>query len=121
MIRIDANGTVAVEGQTFEFDIGQIRTKISLEEVRDLIQGFEGINFFSLNDQYRDQAEGCRAATTASIAAFTSLTISLTLDGRSKSVTFYPYGCLEKDGSPRPRRLVALEHHLKEVIDLRKR
>jgi hypothetical protein len=48
-------------------------------------------------------------------------TTALTLNGYSKSVTRYPYECLENDGSPYPRDLVALEKQIEEVINLHKR
>jgi len=41
LITITADGSVAVEGQTFDFDIGRIKMKISAAEVKSLIRGFE--------------------------------------------------------------------------------
>jgi hypothetical protein len=50
LITIAADGTVAVEGQTFDFDIGRIKMKISPVEVKSLVGQFEQIGYFSLKD-----------------------------------------------------------------------
>ena len=120
LITITADGSVAVEGQTFDFDIGRIKMKISAAEVKSLIRGFEQIGYLSLKDQYRGREDEC-SDDGWTHCTLIIITTSLTLKGASKSVTRYPYECLEKDGSSYPRALVALEQQIKEVIDLKKR
>jgi hypothetical protein len=119
LIRILSDGTVLVEGQTFDFDIGRIKMRIGREEVRNLIDGFERINFFSLRDGYRDKADGCWDGGRTHCVLIMR-TITLTLNGRTKSVTRYPYECLEKDGSSRPHELVALEKQIEDAVDLKR-
>jgi len=59
VIRVISNGNVNVEGQTFDFDIGRIKMKISRAEMNELIEGVERINYFALRDVYRNRADGC--------------------------------------------------------------
>jgi len=49
------------------------------------------------------------------IATLVNLSLLIALTGNGNIET------LEEDGSPYPRKLVALEQHLRAVIDLRKR
>jgi len=119
LIKIVADGTVYVEGVSFDFDLARLKMKISIEDVKRLVQAFEQINYFYLNDRYFDSADGCPRAGIA--CTFIAITTSLTLNGKSKSVTRLPYECLEKDGSPYPRQLVALEKLIEETVDLKRR
>jgi hypothetical protein len=119
LIKIFADGTVAVEGVAFDFDLARLKMRVSVEEVENLLRAFERINYFSLNDRYFDKADGCRKTRT--VCTFIAITTSLTLNGRSKSVKRLPYECQEEDGSPYPRELVALENQFEETVDLRRR
>ncbi len=119
LIRILSDGTVLVEGQTFDFDIGRIKMRISPEEMKKLIDGFDRINFFYLNDRYYDRTDGCLHIGTA--CTFIAITTSATLNGKSKSITRLPYECLENDCSPYPRELVALEKEIEGAVDLKRR
>jgi hypothetical protein len=94
---------------------------MSSEQVRNLIDGFDQIDFFSLKDRYRDQADGCSRSAETHFEVEIFQTTSLMVNGKSKSVTRYPYQCLEEDRSPYPRDLVALEQQIENVINLRKR
>jgi hypothetical protein len=96
--------------------------RIGSEEVKKLMDEFERINFFSLRDGYRDRADGCwNDGRVYEVLSLTMRSVTLTLNGRTKSVTRYPYVCLESDGSPRPRELVALEKQIEEAVDLKRR
>jgi hypothetical protein len=119
VIKIGANGIVNVEGESFDFDIGRIKMSISEEEVKDLLKEFERISYFSLRDRYYDKTDGCPRKGTS--CTFIAITTSLTLNGKSKSVTRLPYECLAADGSSYPRELVALERRIEQTIDLRRR
>jgi hypothetical protein len=122
LIRILSDGAVLVEGQTFDFDIGRIKMRIGPEEVKKLIDGFGRIEFFSLNDRYYDETDGClRTETGCRLIANTTKFLTFTLNGKSKSITHLPYGCLENDGSSYPRSLVALEKQIEDTIDLQRR
>ena len=120
MVRIRTNGVVTIEGQTFDFDIGRIKLKISEEQLQALITDFQRINYFSLRDRYRDQTDGCPATGTCTIA-LTTLTTSFSFNGKSKSVTQSPYGCFEYDRLPYPRELTNLVKRIEEVVDLKRR
>ena len=119
LIKVFADGTVAVEGVTFDFDLARIKMKVSVEEVKNLLRAVERINYFSLNDHYFDKADGCRETRT--VCTFIAITTSVTLNGKSKSVKRLPYECLEEDGSPYPRDLVAVEKLIEETVDLKRR
>jgi hypothetical protein len=119
-IIIVADGQVLVDGQTFDFDIAAIEMRISQEQLRSLIDGFDRIDFFSLKDRYRDETDGCSTDGRVHEVAIMQTT-SFMLNGKSKSVTRYPYECLERDGSPYPRDLVALEQQIENMVNLRRR
>jgi len=119
LIKIFADGRIAVEGEAFDFDLARIKMRVSVQEVENLLRAFERINYFSLNDRYFDQADGCPQTATA--CTFIATTTSLTLNGRSKSVTRLPYECVEEDGSSYPRELVAVEKLIEETVDLKRR
>jgi hypothetical protein len=119
LIKIVADGTVSVEGVAFDFDLVRLKMRVSAEEVKNLLRAFELINYFSLNDRYYDKADGCRRSGTA--CTFIAITTSLTLNGKTKSVTRLPYECLEEDGSPFPHELVALEKLIEQTVDLKRR
>jgi hypothetical protein len=116
-IKIVADGTVYVEGMSFDFDLARLKLRISIEEVKNLLHAFERINYFSLNDRYHDKEDGCQR--TRAVCTFIAITTSLTLNGKSKSVTRLPYQCLEEDGSSYPRQLVAIEKQIEETVDLK--
>jgi len=119
LIKIFADGTVAVEGVAFDFDLAPLKMKVSVDEVKNLLHAFERVNYFSLHDRIFDKADGC--PRTASSPTFIAVTTSLTLNGKSKSVTRLPYMCVEEDGSPYPRELVAVEKLFEETVDLKRR
>jgi hypothetical protein len=119
LIKVTADGTVACEGQTFDFDIARLKTRVDAEELKKLICEFERINYFSLKDRYRDEADGCPELGFPEVDNIIST--SITLNGRSKSVTHYSYSCRDRDGFGFPRELVALEKSIKNVADLKER
>src|SRR6185369_3259437 len=93
LIRITADGTVIVEGQTFDFDIGRLKMRISTGEVRKLVGEIEKINYFSLKNRYVDEADGCPRRGMVEVDNIIST--SVTLKGKSKSVVRYEHGCLD--------------------------
>jgi len=119
LVRILADGSVMVEGEAFDFDIGRIKMQVDRAEVKKLTDEFERIGYFSLNDRYYDRKDGC--VRSGSPATFIAITISFTLNGKSKSITHLPYECLETDGSPYPRDLVGLEKQIEGAVDLKRR
>jgi hypothetical protein len=119
IITITTDGHVFVEGQTFDFDISAIRIRISPEEMRTLIDGFYRIDFFALKDRYMKKEDGCARTRMSEVPMMQ--TTAFTANGKTKSVTRYPNDCLETDGSPYPRDLVALEQQIETMVQLHKR
>ena len=119
LVKITADGTVAFEGQTFDFDFARLKTRINPEKLEKLISEFGRIDYFSLSDRYCDAADGCPKLGFPEVDNFIST--SITLNGRSKSVTRCDYTCLDRDGFAFPRELVALEQSIKDVVDLKER
>lgn len=119
LVKINADGVVDFEGQTFDFDIARLKTSVNANELKKLIREFEQINYFSLPDRYCDRADGCPELGFPEVDYI--ILTSITLNGRSKSVTRCSYSCRDRDGFDFPQELVALEKSIKNVVDLKKR
>lgn len=119
MVKIVSDGSVSFEGQTFDFDLSRIRMKISAGELQHLISECERINYFSLQSRYRDVEDGCPQSGSPEIDNI--ITISITLNGKSKAVTRYERGCLDLGGASYPRELVSLERHIRAAVNLKRR
>jgi hypothetical protein len=114
LIRIAADGTVAVEGQMFDFDIGRLKMKISTAEVRKLVGEIEKIDYFSLKNRYVDEADGCPQRGMVEVDNIIST--SVILNGKSKSVVRYEHGCLDLEGLSYPRELAIFEEHIRQSV-----
>src|SRR5437016_278368 len=79
-LKITADGSVTFEGRQFVKHIGRTRAAISRQQVRRLLEQFDEIKFFNLED--------CESVVTDHRSAITSIT----LNGRSKTVT-HDFGC----------------------------
>ena len=96
-LTINANGTVTFK-QLARFDEDsrtwarefEVKSTIPIETVAALIAAFERAKFFSLKDRYAD--DGCPGWHTDA----TSAQISITLNGKSKSI-FHYHGCVDQD------------------------
>jgi hypothetical protein len=119
LVKITADGTVAFEGQTFDFDTSPLRSKITIKELQGLICEFGRINYFSLNDRYCDSADGCPELGFSEVDNI--ILTSIAVNGRSKSVTHCYYSCRDRDGSGFPQELAALEKSIETVVDLKLR
>lgn len=121
-IIIFADGTVIYDGREYVKTEGIVRAKISLEQVRELIEEFEKVAYFSLKDRYEIVSDGCPGSATDSPWAFTSITIN----HKSKSIRHY-YGCQymvpDSDRVPNlieevyPKELVRLESRIDEIVN----
>ena len=103
---IHANGTVNYEGEAFVQIEGTRNAKISPDQIDELVTAIENADFFSLEDQYRFLASD-----------LPSITLSITLDGRSKSI--WHYGSLDCGGKrdDAPEELCELESKIDEVVN----
>lgn len=77
-VSISADGEVIYNGEQFVNVRGEQRARISPEAVRGLLARFDEIGFESLQDEYR-----------APVTDHPTHTITLTRNGRSKTVTDY--------------------------------
>ena len=73
-LAISADGAVVFEGRRFVKTLGAAETRISQEQLRELIQKFEKINYFGLRNRYQDPQDGCDAFVTDNPSAITSIT-----------------------------------------------
>jgi hypothetical protein len=118
LIRITADGTVIVEGQTFDFDIGRLKMKISTAEVQKLVGEIEKSDYFSLKNRYVDEADGCPRRGMAEVDNI--IFTSVTLKGKSKSVVRYERGCLDLEGSSYPQELAVFEEHVRQSVGFKR-
>ena len=117
---IRAEGAVSVEGESgFEFDIAGIKGKLSSEELDQLVAEFLRIDYFSLNDHYRDAHDGC--PVTGTDCSSVGIVTSFTFNGRSKGIVQHTSACRDRDGLSYPRELTNLEKQIKEVVALKRR
>ena len=92
------NGTVIYEGEKFVKVTGVHIYQISQEEIKNLVNEFVRIDYFSLKDRYE-----------ASITDLPSTTTSIMIDGKTKSVYNY-YGA--------PNELYQIEKTIDETANL---
>lgn len=87
-LTISADGTVVFEGIRFVKKAGIAKSAVSQEQIRELLDAFEKINYFELRDRYDRPEDGCKQWLTDHPSAITSIS----LRGKSKSVSHY-HGC----------------------------
>jgi len=91
-----------------------IQGKIPIEKVAVLIAEFERIRFFSLKDRYAKAEDGCPSEWTDAGGA----EVSLTINGKSKTIAHY-HGCREENfASPYPTDLTKLELKIDEFVNI---
>ena len=100
-LTIDGGGTVNYEGVDFVKVKGKQTANLGSAQIQDLVSAFETANFFSLQDNYTAQD------STDTPSAITSIT----LNGRTKTVTHY-YG----DKSA-PQELFDLESKIDKITN----
>jgi hypothetical protein len=121
-LAISADGTVVFSGSyvrekggTYEWKRSDvIKSRISEEQVGQLIAEFEKANYFSLQDRYRDARDGCPTFATDGPSAYTAIQIN----GQKKAVEHY-LNCLY-DGSGNnayPKELTHLEEQIDEIVN----
>lgn len=108
-LTISADGSVEFEGRRFVKEKGIVRTTISQDQLKHLIAEFERAEYFTLQDRYVGEGDGCSEVWTDSQTVNTSITIA----GKTKSVKHY-HGC---EGPPVLERLTDLENEIDEVVN----
>jgi uncharacterized protein DUF6438 len=100
---IHADGTVVYVGKSNVKEIGERRTKISQEKIRELVKEFQQINYFSLKDEYQTDESGMTVSDLPTTAT------SICLDGKLKQVVNY-FGA--------PKELRALQEKIDSLAGL---
>ena len=111
MVTISADGKVVFEGNANVKVKGKSETTISPEKVQLLIKSFEKAKFFSLRNSYSLPEDGCRIYDGDAPSA----TISIVLNGKSKSIDHY-LGCHQKKGTA-VRALIKLENLIDDLTN----
>jgi len=91
----------------------EIQSKVPVEAVAALIAAFEGAKFFSLKDRFSENEDGCPGGVYTDA---TSAQISITLNGKSKSI-FHYHGCVDQSREPYPAELYALATKIDELVN----
>lgn len=115
-LTITANGTVVYEGRRFVKSEGRVESKISPEQLSEILAAVRRADYFSMKDRYALVEDGCDGIWTDLSSAITTIRIN----GRTKTIRHY-YGCQDKpnDGiSLRvyPRDLYELENKIDEIV-----
>jgi len=105
-LTIHGDGNVDYEGILYVAIQGPRSTKISSDEIQELIGAIENAAFFSLKDEYVAYGKD-----------LPSVTLSITIDGRSKSIWHSPaLDCSGKLDNA-PRELCELESKIDEIVN----
>jgi len=115
-LRISADGVVVYQGKQFVSNKRKAVSRLTPEQLRQLLAEFERVNYFSLRNRYQYPEDGCPSSGLDYPSAITSFRIN----GRVKIIT-HDYGCREKspDGDSRPvypSELFALEQRIDEIV-----
>ena len=109
-VTITADGTITFEGRQNVKVKDVVKGHISPEDVRSLIAAFDAASYFTLNDSYQTQKDGCPEVWTDEPSANTSIRIN----GKTKTVTHY-YGC-QTAGGIYPNGLTYLETQIDRIV-----
>ena len=111
-LTIFADGKVLYEGIRHVKKKGKIKSRISQVKLQQLIDEFENIYYFNLNDAYVRRSKGCPQWVTDMPSAITSLTRAR--NGKRKSVN-HDHGCR---GSEVLELLTRLEDTIDEAVNV---
>src|SRR6266436_260433 len=111
-LTVRADGTVTFEGRENLKVKGTVNDRITSNDVRNLIAAFEAASYFTLNDKYETQKDGCPEVWTDNPTAITSIR----LNGKTKTISHY-YGCQMGRGTAiYPDGLTYLETKIDEIV-----
>ena len=105
-LTIKGDGTVIYEGKDFVKVTGKQDSKISEDKVKELIEDFYDIDYFSLEDSYTYEVDDAGIKTFVQDLPTTKT--SITIEGKTKSVDNY-YGA--------PEKLKKLENKIDEMCN----
>jgi hypothetical protein len=101
MLTIYGNGSALYEGKENVKRIGGAATTVSEEKTQQLMAEFQKIDFFALSDNY----------TAGSSIDYPTVTTSITIDGKEKTVTHY------LGDASAPKQLTTLENRIDEILN----
>lgn len=110
-VTISAQGKVIFEGRANVKVKGRSEATLSPEKVQLLINAFEKAKFFSLRNSYSLPEDGCKLYDGDASSA----TISIVMNGKSKSIEHY-LGCHQKKGNS-VRALIKLESLIDDLTN----
>ena len=93
-VTVTSDGTVTFEGRQNVKVKDVVKGHISREDVGSLVAAFDAASYFTLNDSYQTQKDGCPEAWTDNPTAITSIRIN----GKTKTISHY-YGCQTGGGT----------------------
>ncbi len=122
-LTISADGSVVFNAKAYwvtenkvhrQKESGVILSKVSREQLLQLISEFEKASYFSLRDSYKEENECPGGIATDSPTIYTSFQIN----GRRKAISHY-YGCVGEGSvfSRYPPELVKLEKRIDEIVN----
>ena len=88
LVTITGDGTVTFEGYANVRVKSKVTSTISREKVQTLTNAIAKARYFSLRDEYSSKEDGCRNVWADS----NSVTVSVSMNGRTKSIDHY-LGC----------------------------
>lgn len=100
-LAIYGDGTVVYEGEKFVRVTGRQVSKISQEKVKELIDEFYRINYFSLKDSYKEYV----------ITDLDTVITSITINGKTKTIRHY------RGDRNAPKELTTLEDKIDEIVN----
>lgn len=116
-VTVYADGKVVFEGKQNVKTQGKAEDQIGQEQVKQLIAEVEKAAYFSLNDKYKNDRDGC----TTSLTDKPSVNISIRFGGKEKTIDHYYY-CREEGkeinfGKVYPQPLYQLESKIDEIVN----
>ncbi len=112
-LSIRSNGSVEYDGIDHVKIKGQAKSQISPQQVAQLVEAANAVNFFGLRDKYQRTEDGCKGVATDN----PSVIISIKIGEREKTVDHY-HGCLAEVDPYRiyPANLVEFEDKIDDIV-----
>jgi Domain of unknown function (DUF6438) len=108
-VKISANGKVNYEGKDFVKVKGKAQTSLTTAQVKTLEKAIAKVKFFSLQNEYLTQKDGCKAVATDAPSAITTISSG----NQTKSIDHY-FGC---DGHADLEQLTIFEDTIDTVVN----
>jgi hypothetical protein len=108
-LTISASGKVNYEGKDFVKVKGKVQTSLTTAQVKTLEKAIAKVKFFSLQNEYIAEKDGCKSVITDAPAAI--ITIS---SGQQKKSIYHYFGC---DGHVDLEQLTIFEDTIDTVVN----